>query len=155
MIHQQPQKTGIDFVIKRAFFYWKTTIFYQIVLSIMYFGILISVAQFAAEKLGLLDEYLKIIKNSQGNFHRLESGIKHLVNNPNLPTFSLILMLTQAFVFPLQVGIFKIYRKIDINESYNFNDILSGYEGRNFFVFITYFIFLYLHPFKNFFIEEH
>lgn len=141
MIHQQPQKTGIDFVIKRAFFYWKTTIFYQIVLSIMYFGILISVAQFAAEKLGLLDEYLKIIKDSQGNFHRLESGIKHLVNNPNLPTFSLILMLTQAFVFPLQVGIFKIYRKIDINESYNFNDILSGYEGRNFFVFVTYFIF--------------
>jgi hypothetical protein len=55
MQNKYPQKPGIDFILKQAFFYWNKTLIFQLMFSIIYFAVFL-LAFFFASKYGIWDQ---------------------------------------------------------------------------------------------------
>jgi hypothetical protein len=62
MQNKYPQKPGIDFILKQAFFYWNKTLIFQLMFSIIYFGILMTVFFLCDFKYGITGQYMEAAK---------------------------------------------------------------------------------------------
>lgn len=138
------RQVGLDDIIKQAFFYWKKTMVYQFLFSTITFGLTIFIGLHFGTKYGIIDEYMRIIENNKGNITAIQQELQKLSQNPNIENLSLILLGTKAFLFPLELGLFKIYRKLDLQTPTSIQDLFAGYTGANFFIFLGYFLFWYL-----------
>lgn len=141
MQQQTPKQTGLDNVLKQAFFYWKSTLSFQLLFSLITFSILIGVGLYFSARIGLLDAYAKILNNPSGN---IEKDLEAIMLSPDYQNFSLIILGVKAFLYPLEMGLFQMYRKIDMKQSPELSDMLVGYRGTNFFIFMGYYCFWYL-----------
>jgi len=142
-MHSQTTKTGLDSIIKQAFFYWSKTLFYQFIVSLLYFSILFIVYYYFAAKFGILDMAFEGIEQSKGDFSLLQKSLVKIAEHPDYLTLSYILLGSKVFLYPLEIGLLKLYRKIDLQESYDISDLFSGYSGINFFIFTSYYLFWY------------
>lgn len=151
MQSRYPQKPGIDFILKQAFFYWNRTLFFQLVFSIFYFGIFFSVLFFLDGRYGILTQYIETAKNINTGMNASEQILK-LQSNPGAMYFSWTLIGTMIFLYPLNIGFYNIYRKIDLKEKLELGDLLVGYNGLNFFKYIgyyTFWLFVYIYTFQT------
>lgn len=137
------EQQGVDSIMRKSFFYWKTTWIYQFMVGALYFSILMLVYLFFASKYGILDEFISISQRYGRDLEKMQSALIELSKNPNYGTLSLIILATKVFLYPLEVGLFKIYRKVDLKEEYSVSDLLSGYSGANFFIYAGYYMFWY------------
>ena len=131
---------GIDSILKNAFFYWNKTLLFQVLLSLLYFCIIFSVYMYASTYYGILDPMIAAIQNNVGDFQGLSKSLSEIKHSPNYQSFSLVLIGTQVFLFPLQVGLYKMYRKIDLGEKPSIVDLFAAYNGVNFFLFASFYI---------------
>lgn len=138
-----PQQQGIDQILRNAFFYWKKTWMYQFMVGALYFSVLMLVFIYFASKFGLLDQFISISQQHGNDIKKMQTALFELTKNPNYATLSLIIIGTKVFLYPLEVGLLKIYRKIDLKEEYSVPDLLSGYSGANFFIYAGYYMFWY------------
>lgn len=141
MQSKYPQKPGIDFILKQAFFYWNKTLFFQLVFSIFYFGIFFTVLFFFDGRYGILGQYAEAAKYAKDGLEAYSAQVVKMQSTPGFQYFSWAIMGTSIFLYPLNVGFFQIYRKIDLNEKLELGDLLVGYNGFNFFKYIGYYIF--------------
>ncbi|MFP3636975.1 hypothetical protein, partial [Bacillus sp. SIMBA_033] len=51
----------------------------------------------------------------------------------NYQMFTLAIWGTTAFLYPLNLGMFQIFRKLDLQEKIVLGDLFVGYNGLNFF----------------------
>jgi hypothetical protein len=58
MQEKYPQKPGLDFILKQAFYYWNKTLLYQLMFSIIYFAIFLTVFFYFSEKYGIIEQFL-------------------------------------------------------------------------------------------------
>ncbi len=137
-------QVGIDHILSRAFYYWRKTLLYQFLSSVIYFSILLFVILFFAEKYGILDEYIRIISTYNNDRVQLQEDLIKLSQTSEYLHLALIIVGVKAFLFPLQIGLLHIYRKIDLNESPTISDLFIGYSGANFFIFVGYYLFWYM-----------
>lgn len=142
-MQDQTQQLGIDQILRTAFFYWKKTWLFQFMVGALHFSIFMLVYVYFASKLGILDHFVNISKQYGNDFAKMQSAIAELTKSSNFATLFYILIATKIFLYPLVVGLFKIYRKIDLKEEYNISDLLSGYSGANFFIYAGYYMFWY------------
>lgn len=140
---EHPNRVDLDFVIKKAFGYWRKTLIYQFLVSSISFCILFIVGLHFGQKYGILQEYVRLINAHSGDIVQMQNAVQKLMTNPNMTNLSLILLGTKAFLFPLELGLLGIYRKIDNGERYTITDLYSGYLGFNFFIYVGYFLFWY------------
>ncbi|WP_344832895.1 hypothetical protein [Chryseobacterium ginsenosidimutans] len=143
MQNKYPQKPGLDFILKQAFFYWNKTLVFQLIFSIMYFGILMTVFFFCDSKYGIMDQYIETSKYAKDGLQVYTAEIQKMLATDSLQNFSLWMMGTTIFLYPLNLGFYQIYRKIDLGEKLELGDLLVGYNGLNFFKYIGYYIFWY------------
>lgn len=136
------KQIGLDLVIKNAFQYWRKSILYQLLVSLISFCILIMIGIHFGQKYGILEEYIRLVTHS-GDIVQIQNGVQKLMSNPNMETLSIIFLGTKAFLFPLELGLFKIYRKMDNSENIHISDLFSGYVGINFFILVGYYLFWY------------
>lgn len=141
---EYPQKTGIGEVLSSAFSFWTRTLLYQVVLSLLYFSVLLMVFFYAGNYYGILPKILEIAKENAGNPLAAQKASLAIAEDPNYVYFFLVIILTRAFLYPLEMGLFKIYRKIDLKESYGLPDLFAGYSGINFFIYTSYYLFWYI-----------
>ncbi|SHH12167.1 hypothetical protein SAMN05421866_2204 [Chryseobacterium oranimense] len=152
MQSRYPQKPGIDFILKQAFFYWSKTLFFQLIFSIFYFGIFFTVVFFLDGKYGILAQYAEAAKYAKDGLEAYSVQILKIQANPGFQYFSWAIIGTSVFLYPLNLGFYQIYRKIDLNEKLELGDLLAGYNGINFFKYIGYYIFwlfVYIYTFQT------
>ncbi|HCR75073.1 MAG TPA: hypothetical protein DIW37_01440, partial [Chryseobacterium sp.] len=65
MENKYPQKPGLDFIMKQAFFYWNKTLIFQLMFSVLYFAIFFTSMFFFAEKFGVLEQQQQLIEAYQ------------------------------------------------------------------------------------------
>lgn len=145
MQQQYPHKAGIDFILKQAFSYWSKTFGLQLMFSIVYFGILMTVFFFLGIKYNIFAEmqtayndYQNVGKSGLADF---QTDMATILESEGFQYFILGLMAVRIFLYPLNLGFYQIYKKMDLKEEIRINDLFAGYIGINFFKFISFYIF--------------
>ena len=136
-----PQKASIGELLSKSFMYWSKTLKYQLSFSVIYFAIFTTVIYFASAKYGIMESYLGILQRNINNLPAFTTEYKKLIATPEFQTFYYYVLGTMVFLFPLNLGFYKIYRKMDLNEKVELSDLFAGYMGSNFFRYISFFIF--------------
>ena len=104
---------SLEVIFNDAFSYWKKTLLFQMLFSLLFFSILFTVVFFAANQFGIFEQYMEIFKNNQGDMAGLQQEMKTLVQSPGYMSMAWTLIATMVFLFPLNMGFFKIFRKIE------------------------------------------
>ncbi len=141
MQNKYPQKPGIDFILKQAFFYWNKTLVFQLMFSIFYFGIFLTVVFAADLKYNIIQQYMETGKYIKDGMEAYALQYTKMASTPDFQKFSLMIVGTMIFLYPLNIGFYQIFRKIDLKEKLELGDLLVGYNGLNFFKYIGYYIF--------------
>ena len=131
-----PHKISLQEVFNRSFFYWKSTLFFQAIVTLLYFGI-ITIAGVQLFYYYFGDQLATFTPELVADTNLFLSKINAMVNTENGSTFKIIIALIKASMFPLNIGLIKIYSLIDENKKPQFSDIFDGYNGSKFFKFFT------------------
>lgn len=145
MQEKYSQKPGLDFILKQAFYYWNKTLLYQLMFSIIYFAIFLTVFFYFSEKYGIIGQFLgaasNYMKAGPEGMDEYKNQIALIMGSDGFQNFYLAIVGVQIFLYPLNLGLFQIFRKLDLKEQIVMGDLFTGYNGLNFFRYISYFIF--------------
>lgn len=145
MQENYPQKPGIDFILKQAFFYWNRTLLYQLLFSVIYLSIFSAVFFYFSEKYGIVEQFLNAASHYMNagpkGMDAYKTEIATIMGSTGFQNFYLGIVGVQIFLYPLNLGFFQIFRKMDMKETVTLSDLFAGYNGLNFFRYISYFIF--------------
>lgn len=153
MKNQVSKKSNIEEVLRKAINYWALTLNMQIAFSVLYFSIIFLLTFYFFKYYGLMPEFLRLVKIGESDIAAMQKGILEWSKTPNFVSFVIVFVIIKAAMFPLNIGLFNIYRKIDSKIPYNISDLFEGYRGFNFFKFLGFAIFwgfinLYANAFK-------
>ena len=141
MQNKYPQKPGLDFILKQAFFYWNKTLVFQLMFSIIFFGILLTAVMLFGTKYDVFSYNKELeevfLQGTKAYLKKMEA----ITATENYQMFTLAIWGTTAFLYPLNLGMFQIFRKIDLKENIVIGDLFAGYNGLNFFKYVGYFLF--------------
>ncbi|SHI99383.1 hypothetical protein SAMN05443429_10781 [Cruoricaptor ignavus] len=137
---QNPQRPSAADILRNAFGYWRRTLRYQVLFSLIYLSVFLTAVFFGIAKTGIGQELLSISK-LQPFSEAYTQAVQALSRTPGFQRLSWLLMLTSVFLYPLNLGLMKIFRKMDLNEKVSAADILAGYQGANFFIFTGFYLF--------------
>lgn len=147
MQEQYPQKPGIDLILKQAFFYWNKTLVYQMIFSVIYLALFSTVFLYFSGRYGIMDQLLgamsDYMKIGPAGLETYKNDVSAIMISKGFQNFYLGLVGTLIFLYPLNLGFFQIFRKIDLKENVELRDLFAGYNGLNFFRYASYFIFWY------------
>ncbi|MCW3160797.1 hypothetical protein [Chryseobacterium oryctis] len=141
MQNKYPQKPGIDFILKQAFFYWNKTLVFQLMFSIIYFAIFFTSFFFLDSRFGILEMRYEVAEAFKTGTNEYLEKVAEISSTENYQKFLYGIMGTLIFLYPLNLGFFQIFRKIDLKEKIVLGDLFAGYNGFNFFKYIGYYIF--------------
>lgn len=144
MQSKYPQKPGIDFILKQAFFYWNKTLVFQLMFSMIFFGIFLTSLFFFGDKYGIWEQNTVLTEALNEGTKAYMEKISELSATENYQTFTLAIWATTAFLYPLNLGMFQIFRKLDLNEKPELGDLFVGYNGINFFKYLGYYLFWFM-----------
>lgn len=144
MENKYPQKPGLDFILKQAFFYWNKTLIFQLMFSIIYFAIFFTSIFFFASKYGIWDQQQELLEAFKVSTQDYIEKANELGKTENSVYFSYALLGTLVFLYPLNLGLFQIFRKIDLNEKIVIGDLFVGYNGFNFFKYVGFYLFWFM-----------
>ncbi len=112
--------------------------------SMIFFGIFLTSLFFFGERYGILEQNQMLAEAfKQGTKIYIEK-IAELSATENYQMFTLAIWATMAFLYPLNLGMFQIFRKLDLKEKIELSDLFVGYNGLNFFKYLGYYIFWFL-----------
>lgn len=138
---QPNQRPSIGLILKEAFTYWNKTLFYQLLMSLLFFSVIFIVTYYSAVRFGLIDQYTNALwKLKVGRAAYLEE-VRKISASEGYQKFYWIFTAALVFLYPLNFGLFKMYRKIDLGEKIDVQDLFAGYLGSNFFVYTSFFLF--------------
>lgn len=137
----QQQKLGIGEMISDAFHFWSKTIWYQILFSLLHFSVLFIVLYFFAIRFGILEQYMMLSEKLKLGMDAYREGVQQMTENPNFFKFQIVIVFTLSFLFPLNLGLMKMFRKVDLKEKVLVEDLFAGYSGANFFIYLGYYLF--------------
>jgi hypothetical protein len=141
MENNRTWKSNIEEILSKAVNYWALTLNVQILFSLLYFSITFLLGFYFFKYYGLLPEFIKLVKISENNIPAMQKGITEWAKDPNFSSFVIAMVIIKAVMFPLNIGLFHIYRKIDQKIPYNISDLYEGYRGFNFFKFLGFAVF--------------
>lgn len=138
-----PQKQGIEGIMRTAFGYWSGTLKYHAVFSLVFFSVLFSVYVYFAAQYGLIDQFREA-SGLLSDMTAYNEYIREISQTPEWLKLSLILMGTLVFLYPMNLGFYKIFRKMDQNEEVDIRDLFSGYNGLNFLKYTSFYLFWFI-----------
>lgn len=125
-------------LVAAALVYWRSTILFQVVFTLIYFGIFITLLMFVFNYYGITQEMNALSAYFGGDMKVLEQKYLEIISTENFQNASLWTIGIGAVLWPLNLGMFAIYAKIDRKEIITPRDLFAGYEGSSFFKFFGY-----------------
>lgn len=144
MQSKYPQKPGIDFILKQAFFYWNKTLVFQLMFSMIFFGIFLTSLFFFGDRYGIWEQNQVLTEALKEGTKAYMEKIAELSATEGYQMFTLAIWATTAFLYPLNLGMFQIFRKLDLNEKIELGDLFAGYNGINFLKYLGYYLFWFM-----------
>lgn len=131
----------MDQIVRKAFSYWGRTLIYQLLFSLISLSVFLSTGYYAAVRYGVLHHYLGLSEKLQEGIEQYQEGVAEMMTQPGFMNFYWIMVATAVFLYPLNLGLFAVYRKLDTAQRPKVNDLFAGYAGKNFFVFASFYLF--------------
>lgn len=144
MQEKYPQKTGLDFILKQAFYYWNRTLLFQVMFSIIYFAVFFTAFFFFVDYYGISSYNTELIDAFRKGQEAYLEQVQKMGTTENVIYFDYAFSGILIFLYPLNLGFFQIYKKIDLKEPISLGDLFAGYNGLNFFRYVSYFLFWFM-----------
>lgn len=141
MQNNYSQKAGAGEILKSAFSYWNKTLFYNLVFSLLYFSLFFMGYFYLFRYFGYWEQILPYGDLARTDFSAFNKKMEEVIRQPDFSYFVLGIFILSALLNPLNVGLYKMYRKIDLKEKIEMNDIFAGYLGFGFFKFFGFYLF--------------
>ena len=113
---EMSKKNSIEQVLKESFELWKSTIKYNILFSLLYFGLLMVFVNTILVYTGVLEKivalYPIMLKNPEIFQHRVEV----LAETEAFSRAVLMIIICKGLIYPLHIGLLKIFRKMENKE---------------------------------------
>ena len=91
-----------------------------------------------ANYLGVWEKFMEI--RSVTDVQAYVKKLNELAGSKDVILFSLLSVFCSGLAFPLHIGFFKIFKKIDNKEEPVLGDLFEGYQGANFIKYAVYYI---------------
>ncbi|MCI3937511.1 hypothetical protein MQX03_09880 [Chryseobacterium aahli] len=144
MQEKYPQKPGLDFILKQAFYYWNRTLLFQVMFSIIYFAVFFTAFFFFVDYYGISSYNAELIDAFRKGQEAYLEQVQKMGTTENVIYFDYAFSGILIFLYPLNLGFFQIYKKIDLKEPISLGDLFAGYKGLNFFRYVSYFLFWFM-----------
>lgn len=144
MNRNQFPSLSISQILSSAFSYWNKAMLYNLIYSILYLALFFVGYYSLFQYFGLWDEMMKHQDLLRTDLPAFNKKMEEIARLPHAQNFGLAFFLLLALINPLNVGLFKIYRKIDLKEPVVFNDLLAGFQGFDFFKFFGFYLFWFI-----------
>ena len=141
MENNDPTKSALQKTLKTAFWYWNKTLIYQLVYSLLYFSLFFLGYIYLFKYFGLWDEFSKYNDLVRTDLPAFNKKMEEIAALPQARNFSLAFFFLLALINPLNVGLYKIFRKVDLKEPTSMNDLFAGYLGLDFFKYFGFYLF--------------
>lgn len=128
-------------MVGEALSYWQRTIPFQILFSVLYFIIYFTLTFLIFNHFGLIEQIKEISAFFPSDVDTFTSRYKELLGTTAYMDATLWTVGSTVIAWPLNLGMLRIYEKIDRKEPLSINDLFAGYEGKNFFIFLLYALF--------------
>ena len=132
---------GIDQIIAQAFHYWKTTIKYQVLFSILYFSLLFIFSYYLFNHFGLMENITGLSTVLMEDRDLFMQKFSEFAQEPNTHSYILYMIIAKAAIYPLNIGFYQIYRNMDEKLPVTTDDLFAGFKGVNFFKYFGYALF--------------
>lgn len=136
-----PIKAGTQQILKTAFAYWVKSLRFQLFYSLLYFALFFLGYISLFKYFGLWDEFSKYSDLVRTDIPAFNKKMEEIARLPQARNFGLAFFFLLALINPLNVGLYKIFRKIDLKEPVVMNDLFAGYLGFDFFKFFGFYLF--------------
>lgn len=136
-----PIKAGTQQILKIAFEYWVKSLRFQLFYSLLYFALFFLGYIYLFKYFGLWDEFSKYSDLVRTDIPAFNKKMEEIARLPQARNFGLAFFFLLALINPLNVGLYKIFRKIDLKEPVVMNDLFAGYLGYDFFKFFGFYLF--------------
>lgn len=136
-----PIKAGTQQILKTAFEYWVKSLRFQLFYSLLYFALFFLGYIYLFKYFGLWDEFSKYSDLVRTDIPAFNKKMEEIARMPQARNFGLAFFFLLALINPLNVGLYKIFRKIDLKEPVVMNDLFAGYLGFDFFKFFGFYLF--------------
>lgn len=137
----QNHRPTIGNILKEGFTYWNKTLFYQLLMSLLYFSVIFLVTYYSAMHFGLMEQYANALGKLKDGQEAYLQEVRKISASEGYQKFYWIFTAAQVFLYPLNFGLFKMYRKIDLGQPIDIQDLFAGYLGSNFFIYTSFFLF--------------
>ncbi len=141
MENNYPPPSGIGSVLSQAFGYWSRTLTYQVFYSMLYLSLFFLGYFYLFQYFGLWEQVVPYSDLMRTDFPAFNKKMEEVARLPQIANFMLSVFVLLALLAPLNVGFYKIYRKLDLGEKPNINDLFAGYLGFDFFKFFGFYLF--------------
>lgn len=133
--------THFSDIPQKAFKYWAGSLVFQLLFSMIYFTIYLSLTFFVFNYFGIMGQINELSTYVNGDTEVLKEKYIEILSSDNFKMASLCTIIISAIVWPLNLGLLRIYQKMDQRESVSTSDLFIAYEGSNFFKFLSYSLF--------------
>lgn len=135
------QNLNIGNLLKDALGYWRRTLLYQVMFSLVFFSVLFTSLFFFGTRLGMPELYSSAVEQYKIGFSEYMKEVQRINQTEAARMFFWVVTLTLVFLYPLNLGLFKIYRKLDLKQPVELSDLFAGYAGVNFFIYCGFYLF--------------
>lgn len=132
---------NIGSLIKEIIHYWRSTLLHQMLFSFIFFSVFFTSLYFFGTKLGMPQLYSGAIEKLKLGTAEYIREVQRINRTDAARTFYWVFTLTLVFLYPLNLGLFKIYRKLDLEQPVEAGDLFAGYAGVNFFIYCGFYLF--------------
>ena len=98
MQNKYPQKPGLDFILKQAFFYWNKTLVFQLMFSIVFFAILLTAVMLFGEKYDVFSYNKELQEAFQEGTQAYLKKMEAITATENYQMFTVAIWGTTAFL---------------------------------------------------------
>lgn len=134
------RKISVEQVISDSFSLWKQGMKYNILFSLLYFGLLIAFNSVILLHTGILEKITKLSPLLSKNPDVFMQRMMALTQTTEFANYALMMATCSSLVYPLHIGLMNIFRKMENKEEVSFGDLLEGYNGMNFFKYASYYM---------------
>lgn len=131
-------KPEIGKLLTEAYGYWMRTLPFQLLFCVIYFSVTMFAGSFAFRYYGLFEEIQKFQGLIYTDYNAFLNKYTALMQTDNAVLFLQVMIILKAVIFPLNIGFLKIYRKLDLGDKPEMDDLFAGFQGHYFFLFVIY-----------------
>ena len=135
------KKPALGEILQLAYHYWRRTLLYQVLFTLIYFSLGFTILYYSGVKLGLLDLYAGAVEKLRISSQAYVEEVQKIGRSDAAQRYYWIILFTLTFLYPLNLGLMKIFRKLDLNEKTDFHDLFAGYLGINFLIYTSFHLF--------------